>query len=461
MSQKKKTNVVKFNTDIKINAATCVIAAILLYVLISVFISSRKEPITVYKVNKSNVSNNIILNGIAVRDEQVITTNQSGYVCYYIRDGEKVKKYSTVCTVDESGNVYDVISDNEEYDNLLTKEDYDDIRSIISLYKVNYDNNSYYDAYNFENDINNKVLELTNEILMQQVSSTTNTNSLSTITSPYSGLVTYYIDGYENFNINTVKKDDFDKSKYSKETIKTGDIIQVNSPIVKIIPSEDWNIVAPITQEQLNQISEKTKIKFIINNANFTAYMPFTIINSADGSYINISLNKYMSNFLSERFVSVEIILEDDLGLKVPVSSIVEKDVYKIPISYLSAGGNQSSSNRINIQVKGEDGEITIKQVAPTIYKTDEEYCYVDPLVFEDTDVLYNIETNQTIAVSLLSTSKIEGVYSANRGTAEFKMISIIKIVDEFALVESDEALKIYDNIVLDSKKVKENQIIY
>ena len=461
MSQKKKTNVVKFNTDIKINAATCVIAAILLYVLISVFISSRKEPITVYKVNKSNVSNNIILNGIAVRDEQVITTNQSGYVCYYIRDGEKVKKYSTVCTVDESGKVYDVISDSDEYDSLLTKEDYDDVRSIISLYKVNYDNTSYYDAYNFENDINNKVLELTNEILMQQVSSTTNTNSLSTITSPYSGLVTYYIDGYENFNINNVAKDDFDKSKYNKETIKTGDIIQANSPIVKIIPSEEWNIIAPITQDELSQISDRTKIKFIINNANFTAYMPFTIINSKDGTYINISLNKYMSNFLSERFVSVEIILEDDLGLKIPVSSIVEKDVYKIPLSYLSAGGNQSSSNRINIQVKGEDGEITIKQVSPTIYKTDKEYCYVDPLVFEDTDVLYNIETNQTIAVSLLSTSKIEGVYSANRGTAEFKMITIIKIVDEFALVESDEALKIYDNIILDAKKVKENQIIY
>ena len=189
--------------------------------------------------------------------------------------------------------------------------------------------------------------------------------------------------------------------------------------------------------------------------------MPYEIINGSDGTYINISLDKYMSNFVSERYLTIEIIKKDDTGLKIPVSAIVDKDVYKIPIDYFSAGSNQSNANRINIQVLDENGEITIKQIAPTIYDSDEEYCYVDPLDFSDTDVLLNINSNQTIAVSLLSTNKIQGVYSANRGTAEFKKITVIKTVDEFALIESDEELKIYDNIVLDSSTVTENQIIY
>ena len=189
--------------------------------------------------------------------------------------------------------------------------------------------------------------------------------------------------------------------------------------------------------------------------------MPFEIINGTDGTYIDIKMDKYLMNFLSERYVSIEIVMEDDTGLKIPLSAIVEKDVYKVPIAYFSAGGNQSYTTKLNIQVKDENNEITIKQVSPTIYKTDDEYYYVDPLVFEDTDVLYNINTNQTLAVSLLSTDKLEGVYTANRGTAEFKRITIIKTVDEFALIESDENIKIYDNIVMDSSTVKENQIIY
>lgn len=168
-----------------------------------------------------------------------------------------------------------------------------------------------------------------------------------------------------------------------------------------------------------------------------------------------------MSNFLSERYLSIEIVMEEDLGLKVPVSAIVDKNVYKIPIEYFSAGGNQSYTTKLNIQVKDENGEITIKQVSPTIYKTDEEYYYVDPLVFDSTDVLYNINNNNTLAVSLLGSDTIQGVYAANRGTAEFKMITIIKTVDEFALIESDENLKIYDNIVMDAATVTENQIIY
>lgn len=458
----KNRKLIKFNRDIKINAATCVIAAILLYVIICVVNYMRKDPITTYKVNKSNVNNNIILSGLVVRDEEVLSASKSGYICYYIRDGEKIEKNSTVCTVDESGQVYNVIADSEEYDDLLTKDDYNEIRSLISLYKVGYKDSEFYNAYNFQNNVNNKVLELTNEIIMQQVSSADGTAmTLSAVTSPYSGLVTYYMDGYEDYNIADVKQEDFDQSAYVKNTLKTGDVITAGTPVVKIIPSETWNILAPISDDQLSALSDKNHVRFTINNSSYYITMPFEIINKEDGNYINITLDKYLLNFISERFVTVEIYMEEDMGLKVPVSALVDKEVYKIPISYLSAGGNQSASNRFNVQVRDENGEITIKQVTPNIYKTDEEYCYVDPLSFEDTDVLIDIETNQTTAVSVLGTESIQGVYTANRGIAEFRIVTVIKTIDDFALVESDEELNVFDNIILDSKTVTENQIIY
>lgn len=454
--------VIKLKRDININVATIIVLAVVLYVLISLFRASRKEPIATYKVNKSNVSNNIMVEGISVRDEKILYTNNSGYVCYYIRDGEKIKNGATVCTVDQTGRLQELIINNEDYNDMLSDEDYNDIRSVISLYKVKYNNVDFYDAYNFENNINNKVLELNNEIIMQQINQSSMVGSMSSVNSPYSGLVTYYTDGYEEFNISGISAADFDKSAYNKQTLKSGDIVEANAPVVKVIPSEDWKIVAPITEEQITLLSEDDHVNFKINNSSYNIYMPYEIINSTDGRYICIKLDRYLSNFVSERFVNIEIILDDDTGLKVPVSSLVDKEVYKIPKNYFSAGGNQTQSNRVNIQVRNEDtGEITIKQVTPTIYRTDEAFCYADPLAFQPTDVIYDIESNNTMAVSLIDRESIKGVYTANRGIAEFRKISVIKIVDEFALISGDDDLKIYDNIILDSSKVSENQILY
>jgi len=457
MSNNKK--VVKLNKSIRINAATCVVAAILLYVIICIIRMAAKEPISIYRVSKSNVNNNITLNAIAVRDEQLLKTPQAGYVCYYIRDGEKIKKNSTICTIDETGELFNVISESENYDNLLTSDDYNDIRALISLYKVTYNDDTFYNAYNFENNVNNKVVELTNEIMMQQVSGTA--TSMSAVNSPYSGIVTYYIDGYENFDIQSISAEAFDMSKYQKQTLKTGDVVSANNPIIKVVPNENWNIIAPITPEQYSSISDSSYIYFRINNSSYTVSMPYEIINGTDGTYINIKINKYLSNYISERFLSIEILQADDTGLKVPVSALVEKDTYKIPIDYLSAGGNQTNTNRINVQVRNENGDITINQIKPNIYMIDEEYCYVDPNSFNDTDVLMNINTNQTIAVSLLEIHKLSGVYSANRGTAEFRHVTVLKTIDDFALIKSGEDISVYDNIIFDSSKVKENQVIY
>ena len=539
----KSNKVVKINKSIKFNAATWVVAAILLYVIICIVRMAAKEPISIYRVSKSNVSNNITLNGIAVREEQLVQTTKAGYVCYYIRDGEKVMNGSTVCTVDETGSLVNTVSDSDEFEALLTDEDYQDIRALISHYKVTYSDENFYDAYNFENNVNNKVLELTNEVMMQQISDNTYSN-LSGIKSSCSGIVTYYIDGYEDYDVSKVKASDFDKSKYQKQTLKTGEIVSGGSNVAKIIPSETWNIVAPITDAQISALGDSEKISFKINNSSYIVYMPYSIINGSDGKYINIALDKYLYNFIAERFLTVEIIRDDDEGLKVPNTSLVTKDVYKIPINYLTGGGNQSADNRFNVQRRDENGKVQNTLVEPTIFKIDNEFCYVDPGFFQDADVLIpkntismnsmelvaytegnlyevpleyltpgitegssvsisvqrkkednsameNIKVDTTvyhiigeyayidsngfkpndilvegnasssIAVSVLEIEKLEGVYLANRGTAEFSCVTIIKTVDEFALIKSGEEINVYDNIILDSSKVVENQVIY
>lgn len=461
--------------NIRINAATVVIAAILFYFIFQAFKNVNEKPISVYRVNESTISNNILLDGIALREEKIINSNTTGYVCYYVRDGEKVKKSASLCSIDSTGQIYSNLEDENYYSNLLEAEDYKEIRSSISLYKVSYNDNQFYSSYNFENNINNKVVELSNEILMQEVGGYSNGSSLSHTSSPDSGLVTYYIDGYENLTVDNISQNDFDASHYEKKSLKTGDQITSNSPIIKLIPSEDWNIVAPLTEDQANTLQEiinnqlnpedksiVPKLSFYINNSFYSITMPSEIIYKEDGAYLNISLNKYLTNYLSERFLSIEIVMDDDIGLKVPVSAIIEKDVYKIPLNYLSKGGGQDSAeNKFNVRVTDpETGDISLKQVSPTIYKKDNEYCYVEMSDFNQTDVLFDYNTDDTASISLVSVVKLPGVYVVNYGFTVFRQVEVLKTIDEFSLIKIGQDLTSFDNIVLDASTIKENQII-
>ena len=75
IKSKKKSNVVKFNNISKFNAAMVVFAAILLYVTLSVIISLRKKPVTLYRVGESKVNNNINCTGIDVRSELIVNSS--------------------------------------------------------------------------------------------------------------------------------------------------------------------------------------------------------------------------------------------------------------------------------------------------------------------------------------------------------------------------------------------------
>lgn len=457
---KQDHRIVQLNKEIKANAATIVIAAVLLYVVISVITSLGKKSVTIYQVSKGDISNDITLEGLAIRNEVVVNTTNSGYICYYITDGEKVKKDSTVCTIDQTGELSNSVKNTDDSQTMLSQSDYTSIRNLLSSYKSTYSDVTFYNAYSFETNANNKIFELMNEIMMQQAG--TVKSGVATVNASDSGLVTYYIDGYENYEISdAIKASDFDKAGYDKKAMKSGDMAEAGAAVVKIIPSEEWNIVAPITDDQLADIEGNTYVTFRINNSNFKITMPYTIIQGADGKYINIAIDKYMSNYLSQRFVSVEIVQSDDSGLKIPESAIVEKNVYKIPLSYLSAGSNQTMENRINIQRKDEKGNETIQQMKPRIYKTDEKYAYIDPDGIEDSDVLLDISSNETIAASLLEYETLTGIYFANQGIAEFRQVSVIKTIDEFVLINGGDELKAYDHIVLNASEVSENQVIY
>ncbi|MBR1674768.1 MAG: hypothetical protein IJ703_07410 [Eubacterium sp.] len=462
MKKKKNSKVINLIKDSKMNVAIIIFAAILLYVAISVVISMKKEPVATYKVGDSDISDNISCTGIAIRNEITVKTSRSGYITYFTRNNDKVRKGSAVCTIDDTGNIISSSESPEAEGVVLTQKDYQEIRKTISLYKTNYDDITFYKVYNFKDEISSQILDVANQVLVDKLhTNQTAGSAFQYMYSPVSGILCFYTDGYEDKKVENITAADFDSASYVKNSFASGDIVNSNSVVYKMIEDEKWNIVCKISPTEAEKLKDEEYLEININNSNFNLYVNFEIIEKGADHLLNISMKKYMSTFANERFLNVEIMLDSYEGLKIPNSSIVRKKVYLLPEEYAAAGGNASTKNKVYRQAVDQDGNPTIEQITLDIYDERDGYLLVNPDTFQPTDVLIQLDTNNKLNVSLLTSDDIEGVYLANEGVAQFIEVKVERSGEEFTVVSTGGSLRKYDNIIMDSSKVSENQTIY
>lgn len=462
---KKNKNVVKFRRPFYLNIGFVIFAVLLFYLIIEIVISIKHVKPSVYCVESSYIDNNFYVTGIAVRKETLVNAVSSGYVSYYIRDGERVGKNATVYTIDETGSVYDYLAETAGDSIKLAVEDYETIKKRITMFRSTYSSDNFDSVYNFKGDLQNLMLEVTNELLIEQATSNGNdlANTFKSVPSDMSGIVTYYQDGFESYTVDAVNQSTFQSGNYDKVSLKSGDIINAGSPVYKIVESDDWNIVAPLTENQVELLKEETVVTITIDNLNHEVDCNFELLSKSDGTYINIILNKLMVDFVDDRFLEVCIKVDSPTGLKIPNSAVVDINAYQIPISYLTAGSNSSTAKYLNKRVLDENGELSVVQISPNIYGMDEEYCYIDMQSLEPGDIIVAPNSTDTLSTNQLSTKPLTGVFSANKGTAQFKQVEIINKKDDFCIVKDhvDNSITLYDYILLDGESASEGQIIY
>lgn len=269
---------------------------------------------------------------------------------------------------------------------------------------------------------------------------------------------------YSNVSPSSITEDHFDKTKYIRNITKSGELIERGAPAYKLITSEDWSLIFQLSEEDIQEYSDKTQLQVSFTSHDLTATGNFSIITGADGKqYGKLDFNKYVVQFSSERFVNFEILSEDVKGLKIPVSSVTTKDFFLIPVDYAAQGGDTSQTGFMK-EVYGEDGTSTIQFVPADIYYSTDEYYYIDksensPLKAGD----YIVKQGSSERYQIGPTASLEGVYNINKGYAVFRQIEVISSNDEYYTIEKGTpyGLSVYDHIVLDADTVQEGAIIY
>lgn len=268
---------------------------------------------------------------------------------------------------------------------------------------------------------------------------------------------------YSNITPSGLTKEHFDKTKYIRNITKSGSLIGKGAPAYKLITSEDWSLVFPLSEDDVKEYNERKTLDISFNGHDLTATGKFSIITGADGEpYGKLDFNKYLVQFSSERFVNFEIVSEEVKGLKIPVSAVTSKDFFLVPSDYVSQGGDSSQTGFMK-EVYSDKGT-SVQFVPADIYYSTDEYYYIDK---SDTSDLkagdYIVKPGSSERFQLGQTASLQGVYNINKGYAVFRQIEVLTSNDEYYTIEKGTkyGLSVYDHIVLNADTVQEGALIY
>ena len=455
-------------SDIKkvatLNIGTILFGALFIYMLISVIMYLTATHITSYQVTSGPLSRNQTYTALILRSEQLVQSSTAGHISYYARDNSKVKKEGAVYSV---GN-----GETPENTVPLTDEQLTQVRSSVATFANGFDSDNFYDTYSFKYELEGSLIQYAGDITQPD---STDTDSTSENTSdviapqtiggetinyaPADGLIQFISDGYEEITEETLNADDFNQKSY-KQTNLRREQVDVGDDIYKLITSEKWSLYIPLTDTQVVSLAGRKTIRVRFVKDGITQTGDFTLLTGNDGYYAKITFTSGMIRYASDRFVEIELVTNTETGLKIPLSSIVNKDFYVIPEGYETTGGD---SDEIGFLMETTDGDSKSSSefVSTIVYAQQDGFYYVDVTAFAEGDVL--VKPNSTERYTIRDTMPLEGVYSTNRGYAVFRRVSIIDQNEEYCIVESgtDYGIALYDNIVYDSSTVKEEEILY
>lgn len=460
LSEKKK--IVKARTVGNFNIGVVIFLIIITYVLFNIFSYFTKRHISEYQVQQGTIASNYIYQGIIIRDETVEYAPRNGYINYYVKNASKVSTSDIVYSIDTNGTLAEQISASGLESNAISSDTLNDISIEIGTFVSDYDSNQFSESYTLLQNISTQIAQDVNlhalASLSSQVASAEGNRTFYQMTSPEDGIIIYEVDGFEDYSIEDIISSKINYNSYTEQHLFSNSEVKSGDPVYKRINSEYWNIIIPIDEKLAKELNEKSAVHVRFCKDDFELDTACNLIKEKDNYFLNLSFNKGMIRYVNDRFVDIELVMSDEVGLKIPQSAITTKEFFTIPKSFFTTGGD---SNHPGLLVKQSiDGVEQVTLINPTLYYETDDFYYIDNEQVSENDVVLMSDSSSTYVIGTDKGSLI-GVYNINKGYAIFKQINIIYENESYAIVETKTAygISLYDHIALDASKVKENQL--
>lgn len=459
----KVTKIQKYRRPLNINVGMVIFAVIFVYVCICISMYFKDNHIKPYEVREGSLASENLYTGIALREEKVVTANAAGYVNYYAREGERVAVGNLVYMVDETGRLSDYLSSAEPGENSLSDSNLAQLKSEVVNFVHGFTPENFSSAYDFKYAVKGTVLKLANHSLLKSLKDSGNglTGAVNLSYASYTGIVMYWLDGYENLTPDMVTADMLKQKDYEKNQLMGNEIVAEGDAVYKVCGNEQWSVVICVDESKAADLAEAEYVKVRFMKNQDESWAAVTILSGTDGNtYAQLSFNNSMVSFVNDRFLEVELLLHEETGLKIPNSAIAQREFFLIPENCITRSGD-SDSYGIMKEIVTEDGNRGTEYVGVSVYSVVDGEYYVETEALKSGDHLVIEDTQETYTVSKRAT--LIGVFNMNKGYADFRQIEILYQNDEYAIVKPNTSygLRVYDLIVQDASSVSADQFIY
>lgn len=477
--RRRKKNIIRFPGGMHLNIGIVVFLFVAFYMAYNVYSYLTAVHIQAYEVEKGTIEVNTSYTGLILRKETVVTAAQSGSLDYYLKDNTRAAKGTLLCSVDENGNVSKRLNEEADSQAVLSKDNLSGIHSLVRDYAKGYQDGAFYTTYNFKSDLSGQLMEALNLGALNAISEYTefarDNQTFHLYRAEEPGVVAYYTDGMENLTVDTLTEDFFDQSAHQKVSLKTEGSVQSGQPLYKLITQEDWQIVVRVDAAMKNELQggEVTQIRFKEDQT--TAWANYTLERRDGQDYLVLSLHNGMIRYANERYIDINILLEQQTGLKIPNSAITTKTFELVPNSYFTTDNDASGQTGLLVEHRKENGTYTEAEFVPvTAYMIDKNedadgnedadkenwMAYISQEEIKRGDRI--ARAGSTDRYEVVKTAKLKGVYNINRGYAVFRLIRELFSNDNYTIVETGTTYGVmqYDHIALDGASVEEGQMI-
>lgn len=464
----KDKKIVKFRTRREVNIGLVVAFGIMVLLSINVYRYFTTPHLSVYEVQAGSAGSEEQMLAMILREETVYRTTQAGYLNYYYREGARIAKGAGVYSVNDSSDIQELLNKNEDT-SVLSADNLKRLKDSIRDFSAAYSDTEFSSCYSLRENFLSDYLRYRDVSLLESLSrqNIDMVGQFQTIYSEKSGIVSYYADCYDGYTKEQITGEEFsEENRTVPEYSKQSGILGTGSFAYKLITDEKWYLVIQVKETCMERLKkEGDTISFRILGDSVLYTKPYEVLKTGQTTYLQVEMDRYGNDYLSERFLDITVLFSAKDGLKIPATAVIQKEVYQIPERFVMPGGGEEDSIGISMEAyDAKSGEIKpdYQPISPLFYENG--YYYVATEAFSADRYIYSSdlakEPERAMLYSFLT--NLEGVYNMNNGYAVFKRIERLTDVEDYILVRAGLAggVALYDHIVLDVSAVTKDVIL-
>ena len=296
-----KDNVVRFRRPKTVNIGVIICIIIFIYVMFHLYTFLTTEQITVYEVAQGTIVANDTYQAVAIRDEEIIYSDRSGYLYYYGKNRSRVGVRSLVYGVDTTGALADIMGNAGSEQVSFSPEQLKGLLGDINSYCNDYDPSDFQRIYTFKNNLADSLELIYSQQLAEEyrdaMSQAAASNTLINYNAPYSGVLMFGLDGYEGLTVNDITPELFETIGSGYQNLRAQGQVEANTPVYKMIRSDDWQLVIRLDEAAKARIGDSTAIEILFTEDEASTWATCEQVNIAGEDYLVLSLDDSVERY--------------------------------------------------------------------------------------------------------------------------------------------------------------------